>query len=61
MIFGAPLWLFGLLLLPLIALLESWFTRRDRDRMTRLVARPLWGRVVQRPKEHWRWIRLALL
>ena len=61
MIFGSPLWLFGLLLLPLVAWAEGWLTGRDRERVARLVARPLWGRVVRRPPEPWRWLRLALV
>ncbi len=61
MIFDSPRWLFALLALPLVAGAEVWLTGRDRDRLARLVARPLWGRVVRRPHERWRWIRLALL
>jgi hypothetical protein len=60
-IFESPLRLFGLLLLPLIVLIEAWITRRDRDRMARLVARPLWPRVLRRPPEYWRPARLVLL
>ena len=59
MIFDSPRWLFALLALPLLAAVEVWLTRRDRDRLARLVARPLWGRVVRRPEERWRWIRLS--
>lgn len=61
MIFDSPQWLFLLLALPLALLAEVWLTGRDRERLARLVARPLWGRVVRRPHERWRWIRLALL
>src|SRR5437773_8839391 len=61
MIFETPLWFLGLLALPLVAWLEAWLTRRDRDRLARLVARPLWGRVLQRPAEPWRFVRLALV
>src|SRR2546422_565087 len=61
MIFENPLWLLGLLALPLIAAIEAWLTRVDRDRAARLVARPLWARVVRRPAEHWRYIRLGLV
>ncbi len=61
MTFADPLWLWALLALPLLAAAELWTTGRDRRRMTRLVARPLWDRVVRRPAEHWRFIRLALL
>jgi Ca-activated chloride channel family protein len=61
MIFGSPLWLLGLLALPLIALLEGWVVARDRERTSRLVARPLWARVLQRPAERWRFVRLGLV
>ena len=61
MIFEAPAWLLGLLALPAIAGLEAWLTRRDRDRTALLVARPLWARVVRRPGERWRFVRLGLL
>lgn len=59
--FAHPLWLWGLLALPLAALLEAWLVRRDRERTARLVARALWPRVVERPPEAWRWIRLGLV
>ena len=29
--------------------------------LPRPVARPLWSRVVRRPDERWRWVRLALV
>jgi len=61
MIFAAPAWLWGLFALPLLAAIELRATARDRERTARLVARPLWARVVQRPGEHWRWLRLGLL
>ena len=61
MIFEAPAWLLGLLSLPAIAGLEAWLTRRDRARTALLVARPLWARVVRRPGERWRFVRLGLL
>src|SRR5580765_4975861 len=61
MIFESPLWFLGLLALPLMAWAEAWLTARDRERVARLVARPLWARVVQRPAEPWRFIRLALV
>ncbi|MGE5126414.1 MAG: VWA domain-containing protein, partial [Betaproteobacteria bacterium] len=61
MIFAAPAWLLALLLLPLAALLWLWLGSRDRQRLGRLVARPLWPRVVRLPGERWRWLRLALL
>ena len=61
MIFASPAWLVALLALPLLAGLEVWLARRDRDRLARLVSRPLWGRVVRRTGERWRLLRLALL
>jgi Ca-activated chloride channel family protein len=60
-IFASPAWLLGLVALPLLAGLEVWLARRDRDRLSRLVSRPLWDRVVRRPAERWRFLRLALL
>jgi Ca-activated chloride channel family protein len=60
-IFASPAWLVALLALPLLAGLEVWLARRDRERLSLLVSRPLWGRVVRRPGERWRWMRLALL
>lgn len=56
-----PLWLWGLLVLPLVALGEWWTVRRDRERTARLVARAMWPRVVTRPAEAWRWVRLGLV
>lgn len=56
-----PLWLWGLLALPLVVLGEWWLVRRDRERTARLVARALWPRVVERPAEAWRWVRLGLV
>jgi len=61
MSFAAPAFLWALLAVPLIAALELWATRRDHERTARLVSRPLWGRVVQRPAPAWRWAQLALL
>jgi Ca-activated chloride channel family protein len=61
LIFASPTWLLALLLLPLAAGLEAWLVRRDREGLARFVARPLWGRVVRRPAERWRWVRLALV
>ncbi len=61
MIFASPLWLFGLLALPLLLLLEMWIARRDRDRTSRLVARALWPRVLRRPLGRWRTVRLVLI
>jgi len=60
-IFASPAWLVALLALPIAVFVEAWLARRDRDRLSRLVSRPLWGRVVRRPAERWRPIRLALL
>jgi Ca-activated chloride channel family protein len=61
MIFATPTWLVALVALPALLALEVWLTGRDRDRLSRLVSRPLWGRVVRRPDERWRLLRLALL
>jgi len=61
MIFESPRWLFALLALPLVAVLEAWLVRRDRDRLAGMVARPLWARVVRRPPERWRFVRLVLV
>jgi Ca-activated chloride channel family protein len=61
MIFAEPGWLWALLALPLLAAAEAWTTRRDRARTARLVARPLWGKVVRTPAESWRFVRLALV
>jgi Ca-activated chloride channel family protein len=60
MIFASPAWLLALLLLPLAAALEGWLAGRDRERLARLVSRPLWQRVVRRSGEGWRFARLAL-
>jgi Ca-activated chloride channel family protein len=60
MIFASPAWLWALLLVPLAAALALHAARRDQERTARLVARPLWSRVLTRPAERWRWIRLAL-
>ncbi len=60
MIFASPGWLLALLLLPIAATAEVWLARRDRTRLSRLVSRPLWPRVVRRPDERWRWLRLSL-
>jgi Ca-activated chloride channel homolog len=61
MSFASPAFLWALLAVPLLAALELWATRRDHERTARLVARPLWARVLQRPAPPWRWARLALL
>jgi len=60
-IFESPIWLLGLLALPAFAAIEAWLTRADRERTARLVARPLWTRVLRRPAERWRYARLGLL
>jgi len=60
-IFASPAWLAALLVVPLLAALEVWLARRDQGRLSRLVSRPLWGRIVRRPAERWRWLRLGLL
>jgi Ca-activated chloride channel family protein len=60
-IFASPAWLFALLAVPAAVLLELWISGRDRGRLSRLVSRPLWARVVRRPAERWRYARLALL
>jgi Ca-activated chloride channel family protein len=59
--FAEPLWLWAVLALPLLAAVEIAATRRDRERTARLVARPLWSRVVRKPSERFRFLRLALL
>ena len=61
MIFAEPLWLAALAALPVAALLFAWLARRDRAALDRLVARPLWGRVVRRSADRWQWLRAALL
>ncbi len=61
MIFASPYWLLGLVLVPIVAGLEVFSTRRDRARTAKIVARPLWPRVVRRPPESWRFVRLGLL
>jgi len=61
MAFAQPEWLFALVALPIVALVEAWSVRRDRARTESLVSRSLWSRVLERPKERWRFVRLALL
>ena len=61
MAFAQPEWLFALLALPIGALVEAWSVRRDRARTETLVSRSLWSRVLERPKERWRFVRLSLL
>jgi Ca-activated chloride channel family protein len=58
---ATPLWLWALLALPLLAVVEVWAVRRDRTCVASLVARPLWDRVVERPRELWRWLRLIFV
>jgi Ca-activated chloride channel family protein len=61
MIFADAVWLWALLAVPMVALLEAWTTSRDRARIARLVARAMWARVVRTPAERWRFVRLGLL
>jgi Ca-activated chloride channel homolog len=61
MVFAQPLWLIALLALPVLAALEARATARDHARVARLVARPLWSRVLERRSPHWRLLRLGLL
>jgi len=60
-IFEAPVWLFGLALLPLAGIAAAWLGRRDQQRLASFVARPLWGRVVRRPDARLGALRVALL
>jgi Ca-activated chloride channel family protein len=61
MVFASPHVLWGLALLPLVAIVDWWLTRRDRERAARIVARSLWTRVLRRDREAWRHVRLALV
>jgi Ca-activated chloride channel family protein len=61
MSFGAPGWLWLLLVVPVLVAGEWLLARRDEDRLARLVARPLWARVVRAPHRGWRLARLVLL
>jgi Ca-activated chloride channel family protein len=61
MIFAAPHWLLGLLGLPLAALAFARLARRDRERLERIVARPLWGRIVRGSAGRWAWVRAGLV
>jgi Ca-activated chloride channel family protein len=61
MIFAAPLWLWVLLLVPLVPWLAAWAGRRDEERVARVVSRALWARVLVRPWPRWRYVRVALL
>ncbi|MEP0775864.1 MAG: VWA domain-containing protein [Acidobacteriota bacterium] len=58
--FAAPLWLLLLAAIPVMLAVEAWCVRRDRERTAQLVARALWPKVMARPAEAWRWVRLAL-
>ena len=60
MILAEPAWLLGLAAVALAALGFAWIARRDREALDRLVARPLWGRVVRRSGERLQWARAAL-
>ncbi len=59
--FAAPLWLIALAAIPVLVAVEAWCVGRDRTRTARLVARALWPKVVYRPAEGWRWVRVGLL
>jgi len=59
--FAEPGWLAALAVLPAMLVVALVALRRDRERTARLVARPLWARVVRAPGEHWRWVRLGLM
>lgn len=59
--FSTPLWLVALAAVPALLAVEAWCVRRDRERTARLVARALWPKVIERPAEWWRWLRLGLL
>ena len=60
MTFANPHWLWTLLLLPAVPLLAAWAARRDEERLSRIVARAMWARVVDRPRARWRHLRVAL-
>lgn len=57
--FAAPLWLLLLVAIPVLLAVEAWCVRRDRERTAQLVARALWPKVMARPAEVWRWVRLG--
>src|SRR5512134_2999438 len=61
MVFAEPLWLLALLALPALGGLEAWAAARDRTRLARIVARPLWSRVVASRATRFRLPRLVLL
>ncbi len=61
MTLATPAWLWGLLALPLLVVAEAWATRRDRERTARLVARPLWPRVLEQPGGFWRPWRITMI
>lgn len=59
--FAEPGWLLALATLPVAFAAALVALHRDRERVARLVSRPLWPRVVRTPAEHWRWVRLGLV
>jgi Ca-activated chloride channel family protein len=61
MIFASPAWLWALLLVPIVPWLAVRAGRRDQERISHLVARSLWGRVLVRPWPRWRYVRIGLL
>ena len=61
MVFAQPLWLLALLALPVIGGIEGWAVARDRARLARIVAKPLWSRVVESGMARFRLLRLVLL
>jgi Ca-activated chloride channel family protein len=61
MTFASPLWLWTLLLVPLVPWLMARAARQDEERTSRLVARALWPRVVRQPWPRWRWAQTTLL
>jgi Ca-activated chloride channel family protein len=61
LMFASPAWLWALLLVPLVPWLEARAAGRDEERISRLVSRALWTRVLVRPWPRWRWVRSALL
>lgn len=50
-----------LLVVALLPLVEEWTTRRDRGRLGGMVDAALWPKVVRRPRERWRRVRMVLL
>jgi Ca-activated chloride channel family protein len=57
----ASAWLWALAVVPAILLLEALVLRRDRERTATFVARALWPKVLRRPADAWRWVRLGLI